>query len=154
MMNKTLYVFMCSMLPIIELRGSIIMGAGFGVSWYVNYLVSIIGNLLPIPFILIFIRDILNWMKTKKKLSKIADFLERKADKHSDRVKRYARFGLFLFVAIPIPGTGAWTGSLIAALMRMRIRESLVSIVLGVLVAGVIMVCASYGFVSFLNIFA
>lgn len=153
-MNKLLYVFLCSMLPIIELRGSIIMGAGLGLAWWQNYLISVVGNLLPIPFILLFIRYILDWMKNIKGLSKIALWLEAKADKHSKRVLKYASLGLFLFVAIPLPGTGAWTGALIAALLKMRMKYSLVSISLGVLCAGVIMVCASYGFVGFLNIFA
>ncbi len=153
-MNKLLYVFLCSMLPIIELRGSIIMGAGLGLTWWQNYLVSVCGNLLPIPFILLFIRYILGWMKNINGLSKIALWLEEKAHKHSKKVLRYATFGLFLFVAIPIPGTGAWTGALIAALFNMRMKYSLLSITLGVLVAGVIMVCASYGFVGFLNFLA
>lgn len=153
-MNKLLYVFLCSMLPIIELRGSIIIGAGLGLPWWQNYLVSVIGNLLPIPFILLFIRYILNWMKQVKHLDKIAFWLEEKAHKHSHKVLKYATFGLFLFVAIPIPGTGAWTGALIAALFDMRMKYTLISITAGVLVAGIIMVCASYGFVGFLNFFA
>lgn len=143
-----------SMLPLIELRGSIIVGAAMGIPWWINYIVSVCGNLLPIPFILLFIRGILRWMKGVKGLSKIALWLEQKAQKHSVKVMKYATFGLFLFVAIPIPGTGAWTGALIAALFEMRLKYSLPSITLGVLTAGVIMVCASYGFVGFLNIFA
>lgn len=150
-MNKVLYVFLCSMLPIIELRGSIIMGAGLGLTWWQNYIVSVAGNLIPIPFILLFIRYILSWMKNIKWLSGIAFWLEAKAEKHSDKVMRYATFGLFLFVAIPIPGTGAWTGALIASLFNMRMKYSLISITAGVLVAGAIMVLASYGAVSFLN---
>lgn len=153
-MNKLLYVFFCSMLPVIELRGSIIMGAGFGLVWWQNLIISVVGNLLPIPFILLFIRYILNWMKNIKGLSKIALWLEAKAAKHSEKVLKYASFGLFLFVAIPLPGTGAWTGALIAALLKMRMKYSLISISMGVLCAGIVMVCASYGFVGFLNIFA
>lgn len=141
------------MLPLFELRGSIIVGAAMGIPWWINYIVSVCGNLLPIPFILLFIRGILRWMKGVKGLSKIALWLEKKAHKHSAKVMKYATFGLFLFVAIPIPGTGAWTGALIAALFEMRLKYSLPSITLGVLTAGVIMVCASYGFVGFLNIF-
>lgn len=143
-----------SMLPLFELRGSIIVGAAMGIPWWINYIVSVCGNLLPIPFILLFIRGILRWMKGVKGLSTIALWLEKKAHKHSAKVMKYATFGLFLFVAIPIPGTGAWTGALIAALFEMRLKYSLPSITLGVLTAGVIMVCASYGFVGFLNIFA
>ena len=142
------------MLPVIELRGSIILGAGLNLPWWQNYLVSVVGNLLPIPFILLFIRYILNWMKHIKHLDKIALWLEDKAHKNSHKVLKYATFGLFLFVAIPIPGTGAWTGALIASLFDMRMKYSLPSITAGVLVAGVIMVCASYGFVGFLNFLA
>lgn len=152
--KNVLYVFFCSMLPIIELRGSILMGAGLDLPPLLNYAVSVIGNLLPVPFILLFIRKVLHWMKGVKGLSGIALFIENKAHKHSGKVLKFARFGLFLFVAIPVPGTGAWTGALIAALLDMRLKYSLLSIAVGVLCAGVIMVCAGYGLVSFLSIFA
>lgn len=152
--KNILYVFFCSMLPIIELRGSILIGAGLDLPPLVNYAVSVIGNLIPVPFILLFIRKILHWMKSVKGLSKIALFVERKAHKHSAKVLKYAGIGLFLFVAIPVPGTGAWTGAMIAALLDMRLKYSIVSITAGVLCAGVIMVCAGYGMVSFLSIFA
>lgn len=152
--KNVLYVFFCSMLPIIELRGSILMGAGLDLPPFLNYAVSVIGNLLPVPFILLFIRKVLHWMKGVKGLSRVALFIENKAHKHSGKVLKFARLGLFLFVAIPVPGTGAWTGALIAALLDMRLKYSLLSITVGVLCAGVIMVCASYGLVSFLSIFA
>lgn len=152
-MPDILKVFFMSMLPIVELRGSIILGAGLHMPWWQTFLVSVIGNLLPIPFILLFIRKILEWMKNVKHLDKVALWLEAKAHKNSKKVMRFATFGLFLFVAIPIPGTGAWMGALIAALMDMRLKYSLFSLTLGVLVAGTIMVCACYGFVGFLSIF-
>lgn len=142
------------MLPVFELRGSIVVGAAMDIPWWLNYIVSVCGNLLPIPFILLFIRSILHWMKGVKGLCKIALWLEKKAQKHSVRVMKYATFGLFLFVAIPIPGTGAWTGALVASLFDMRLKYSLLSILCGVLCAGAIMICASYGFISFLSIFA
>ena len=148
-----LWVFFISMLPIVELRGAIPVGAVMGLSMVPNYLVSVFGNFLPVPFILLFIRAILNWMKTTKRLAKIALWLEEKADKHADKVTRYATFGLFLFVAIPLPGTGAWTGSLIAALLGMKKRHALLSVFLGVLTAGLIMTLASYGVVGIFNIF-
>ena len=152
--KNILYVFFCSMLPIIELRGSVIIGAGLGLNPMVNYAVSVIGNLIPVPFILLFIRQILRWMRNVKGLSKVAIFIENKAHKHSDKVLKYARLGLFLFVAIPVPGTGAWTGALIAALLDMRMKYSMLSIIAGVLCAGVIMILASYGVISCLSIFA
>ena len=148
-----LWVFFISMLPIIELRGGIPTGAVLGLPLWSNYLVSIIGNFLPVPFILLFIRKILAWMKTTKGLAKIALWLEEKAQKKSDQVMRYASLGLFLFVAIPLPGTGAWTGALIASLLDMRMKYALPAILLGVLTAGVIMSLASYGIVGIFEFF-
>ena len=141
------------MVPVIELRGAIPLGAALGLPIYTNYLVSVLGNFLPVPFILLFIRRILEWMKTTRRLSKIALWLEGKAEKRSDKVTRYATFGLFLFVAIPLPGTGAWTGALIAALFRMRMKHTLLSILFGVMTAGLIMALASYGVVGIFNFF-
>ena len=148
-----LYVLLLSMVPVIELRGAIPLGAALGLPIYTNYLVSVLGNFLPVPFIMLFIRRILEWMKTTRRLSKIALWLEGKAEKHSDKVTRYATFGLFLFVAIPLPGTGAWTGALIAALFRMRMKHTLLSILFGVMTAGLIMALASYGVVGIFNFF-
>ena len=148
-----LYVWLLSMVPVIELRGAIPLGAALGLPIYTNYLVSVLGNFLPVPFILLFIRRILEWMKTTRRLSKIALWLEGKAEKHSDKVTRYATFGLFLFVAIPLPGTGAWTGALIDALFRMRMKHTLLSILFGVMTAGLIMALASYGVVGIFNFF-
>lgn len=148
-----LYVFVLSMVPIIELRVAIPLGAGLGLPIYTNYLVSVVGNFLPVPFILLFIRGILMWMKTTRHLSKISLWLEDKARKHSDRVMRYATFGLFLFVAIPVPGTGAWTGALVASLFNMRMKYALPSILFGIIVAGLIMSLASYGLVGLFRFF-
>ena len=148
-----LYVFILSMVPIIELRAAIPLGAALGLPIYTNYLVSVLGNFWPVPFILLFIRRILEWMKTTRRLSRMALWLEEKAEKHSDKVLRYATFGLFLFVAIPLPGTGAWTGALVAALFRMRMKYALPSILLGVMAAGLIMSLASYGVVGIFRFF-
>ncbi len=149
-----LWVFFCSMVPLIELRGSIPIGAGLGLPWFLNFLVSVFGNMLPIPFILLFIRQVLAWMKTTKHFSKIALWLENKAEKNKGKVMKYATFGLALFVGIPLPGTGAWTGALVAALMNMRMKYSLPSIFAGVLLAAFIMSGISYGFLSFLSFLA
>jgi len=146
-----LKVFLMSMVPVLELRAAIPWGAGLGMPWYVNYLIAIVGNSLPVPFILLFIRAILDWMKRVKGLSKIALWLEAKAEKNSAKVNKYAAWGLFLFVAIPLPGTGAWTGSLVAAVFRMRLKHSLVSVICGVLTAGLIVTGISYGVLGFLS---
>ena len=146
-----IYTFLISMVPIIELRGAIPIGAAMGLPWYVNYIVSVIGNFLPVPFILIFIRALLNWMKGVPRLAKIALWLEARAAKKSDKVSKYATIGLMLFVAIPAPGTGAWTGSLIAALMEMRLKHSLISVFCGVIIAGAVITLIAYGALGFLD---
>ena len=144
-------VFFCSLLPIIELRGAIPLGAALGLPWWQNFLIAFVGNLLPVPFILLFIRAILGWMKKVRGLSKIALWLEKKAAAKKGKIERYEYGGLLLFVAIPLPGTGAWTGSLIAALLGLQPRKSFCFVALGVLIAGVIMTLASYGMVGFLS---
>ena len=148
-----LAVFLCSMLPIIELRGSIILGAAMDLPWWQTYLISWIGNMLPIPFILLFIKKMLQWMSTCKVkfFNKVSNWLMEKAEKNRGKIEKYAMWGLILFVAIPLPGTGAWTGALIASLLDMRMKYSLPAIFAGVCLAGVIMCCASYGMVSFLS---
>ena len=150
-MWDVLKTFLLSMVPIVELRGAIPLGAALGLPWYINYIICVIGNFLPVPFILLFIRSVLNFMKKVPKLDKIALWLEARAAKNSDKVSRYATLGLFVFVALPLPGTGAWTGSLVAALMEMRLKHSLLSVFCGVIVAGVLLTLISYGALGFLQ---
>ena len=154
--SKEVYVFFVSMLPVLELRAAIPIGAATGMNIYECYFISVIGNILPVPFILIFIKKIIESMSVSKIafFRKISDFLLKKAEKRSDKVNKYSLIGLFLFVAVPLPGTGGWTGALIAALMEMRFKKAFLSIAAGVMVAGLIMCAASYGVVSFLKIFA
>jgi uncharacterized membrane protein len=135
---KYLITFLISMVPVIELRGAIPYGIGFGLEPWVVYVLATVGNLLPIPFILLFIRKILQWMKRYEKLGKIAIKLEERAAGKSGRVRKSEFIGLLLFVAIPLPGTGAWTGALIAALIDMRLKRALSAIAVGVLTAGLI----------------
>ena len=143
-------VFFCSLLPIIELRGAIPLGAGLGLPWWQSYTISVIGNMLPVPFILLFIKAILGWMSRcrVKLFNRFAGWLYRKVDKNREKVERRAFWGLFLFVAIPLPGTGAWTGSLIAAMVDQKFRKAVLSTFLGVLAAGVVMTLISYGVVT------
>lgn len=152
---KEFYVFLISMFPIVELRGAIIIGAAPPnvLNPIFCYFLCILGNLLPIPLILLFIKKILEYMKVSKvKLfNKIANFLISKAEKRPLNVNRGAFWGLFLFVAIPLPGTGAWTGALVASLMGMRFKDSMLAITLGVFVAGIIMSLAAYGVFGFLD---
>ena len=136
-----LVVFLMSMVPVIELRGAIPYGLGFGLDPILTYALAIVGNCIPIPFILFFIKRILLWMQTSRValFRKVSAFLTEKAQKNFHKVQKYAVFGLYLFVAIPLPGTGAWTGGLIAALLDMKKRYAFLSIFLGVLTAGIIM---------------
>lgn len=143
-----IYVFFISMVPFIEIRGSIPIGFGLGIPFYLCFLVSVLGNMLPVPFILLFIKKILAFMKKVPKLAPIAEWVEERANKRTDKVTKYAVFGLALFVGIPLPGTGAWTGSLIAALLDMKFGYAIISVFAGVLMAGFILSGITYGFLG------
>ena len=145
-------VFVCAMLPLIELRGSVILGAALSMPWWSNLLISIVGNMLPIPFILLFMRWFLEKMKSIRFLSGIANWLERKAEKNKGKVEKYGFWGLCLLVAIPLPGTGAWTGAFIAAILRLRLVKATLALLAGVLASGMIMGLISHGVFSFLGI--
>ncbi|MBO5649582.1 MAG: small multi-drug export protein [Clostridia bacterium] len=148
---KYLYILLISMLPIVELRGAIPVGCAAGLPWYFNYALCCIGNLLPVPVILLFVERVLQFMKGVPHLDRIAFWVEEKAEKYKPQVQKYAVWGLFLFVAIPLPGTGAWTGSLVAALLKMDKRAAFASVMGGVLAAGVIVTMISYGVLGFLS---
>lgn len=144
--GRELCVVFCSMLPIIECRGAVPLGWGLGLPWWQTALFSIIGNLLPVPFILLFIRAILKWMATcrVKFFNKISAWLERKVDKHKGTIEKYSYWGVMIFVGLPIPGTGAWTGTLIASVLGLDPKKSFVAAVGGVLMATAIMTVISY----------
>ena len=153
--NRLFAVFIVSMFPIVELRGAIPLGVGLGLDLFEVYIVSVIGNMLPVPFIVLFIRPIIEWLKKFKFFAKIVKKFEEKTLNKSDRVRKYKILGLFIFVAIPLPGTGAWTGAALAGLMNMRLKHSVPAIFFGVVTAGVIMMLLSYGLFNFiLNMFA
>ncbi|MBR5313333.1 MAG: small multi-drug export protein [Clostridia bacterium] len=133
------------MVPVIELRGAVPVGAALELPWYEAYIAAVLGNLLPVPFILLFIRHIHAWLERCRYFLRVVDFINEKVRKHTNKVLQYTRWGLLIFVAIPLPGTGAWTGALIAAFLDMRLRTALLAIVGGVLIAGGIMTAASYG---------
>ena len=146
-MKDFLWIVLVSMVPMIELRAAIPLGCGMGLPAWQVFAAAVIGNMLPVPFIVLFIRRIFAFIRRHwSRLNGLLDRIEAKAEKNIERVQRYEILGLCLFVAIPLPGTGAWTGSLIAALLDIRLRRSLPAIFLGVLVAGLIMTAISYGF--------
>ena len=145
--GKELCVFFCAMLPIIECRGSIPLGWALGLPWWQTGLFSIAGNLLPVPFILLFIRAILKWMDgcKIKFFNRFSDWLNRKVEKHKGTIEKYSYWGVLIFVAIPFPGTGAWTGTLIASVLGLEPKKSFFAACGGVLVATVIMSLISGG---------
>ena len=142
-------VFLISMVPLIELRGAIPYAVGTHCNMVAAYIIAIIGNMLPVPFIYLFARKVLEWGKDKKYIGKFFTFCLEKGEKGGKKLQAKAGRGLFialmLFVGIPLPGTGAWTGSLIAAMMDMKVKDAFPSILLGVVTAGVIISFVTYG---------
>lgn len=140
-------IFIISMIPILELRGGLLAAspALLNVPILRAIPICIIGNILPIPFILLLIEKVLNWMENVPGLSKISVWLRNKAEKNKGQVEKYGFWGLTLFVGIPLPGTGAWTGALVASLLHMKIRKSFPAILVGIAIATVIMSLLSYG---------
>ena len=140
-------VLICSMIPVIELRGAIPLGMGLQLPWWQSYLFAVIGNMIPVPFILLFITKIIAWMqKCKIKIfNRVGNWLMRKAEKNREKIEKYSFWGVCLFVAIPLPITGAWTGSLVAAVIDMKFWKALLSCLIGVLIAGAIVTTIAYG---------
>lgn len=138
--GKILMTFLLSMVPVIELRGAIpIATEVHELNFWVAIFVSVIGNMLPVPFIIVFIRNIFDWMRKKMPvLNGLVTKMEQKAEKHKDKVLKYEFWGLFLLVAIPLPGTGAWTGALVAAMLDMQLKRAVPAIFLGVVGAAAI----------------
>ena len=138
---KYLCVLGMSMLPIVELRGAVPFGMGaMQLPMIPVLIVSIIGNLLPVPFIILFIRRLFEWMKVKsRRLGRLAEKLEARGKSKGAMLVKYEALGLFILVAIPLPGTGAWTGALVAAMMDLRLKNAIPTISLGVIAAGIIM---------------
>ena len=136
-----------AMVPVIELRGAIPYGVAVaGLEIWQAALIAVIGNLLPIPFLVVFTRDVFAWMRKKsERLDRIVVRMEKKADKNKDVVLRYQFWGLMILVAIPLPGTGAWTGALVAALMDLQLKRAMPAIALGVVIAGIIVTWITYG---------
>ena len=140
-------VFFCSMIPIIELRGAIPLGAALGLPWWQNFMICFIGNLLPVPFILLLINRVIHWFSTSKIkfLNKLANWLLGKVEKNKGKIEKYGFWGVAIFVGIPLPMTGAWTGSLVAAVINLKFWKALLSAVIGVVIAGIIITLVSYG---------
>ena len=144
--------FLISMVPVLELRGAIPIGVAHGLDYRIAIAVSILGNLVPVPFIVRFIRKIFAWLRTKsERLNGFVTRMEQRALKKSDTVRRARFWGLFLFVAIPLPGTGAWTGTLAGSILDMKFKDVVKACMGGVLLAGIIMGLASAGLLGALS---
>ncbi len=147
---KEIIVFLISLCPILELRGGLIAASLFDMNPVISYIICIIGNILPIPFILWLINKILNRMRNSKgkRLKGIAKWLDKKVDKHKGQIEKFGYLGLVLFVGIPLPGTGAWTGCLIASVLEMDKKKSFLAALAGVFIASIIMMILSFGLLS------
>ena len=147
MLTKYLWVFFVSMVPLVELRGSIIISQGLQLPVLSSYIVAIIGNMLPVPFIFFFARKVLEWGADKPMIGGFFSWCLKKGHNGGRKLQAKAGRGLFvallLFVGIPLPGTGAWTGTLAASILDMDFKSSVIAVMLGVLLAGIIMGCGS-----------
>jgi len=148
--GKELIVFIISMMPVLELRGGLIAASLLGMDPLESYIIAIIGNIIPIPFILIYVNDMLAIMRKSnvKALNSFANWLYGKVDKHKGQIEKYGFWGLVLFVGIPLPGTGAWTGCLIAAVLNMDKKKAALAALLGVFMASIIMMLVSFGIIG------
>ena len=143
--GKCLFTMLVSMVPIIELRGGIPFGVALGLPYHLAFPFAVVGNIIPAPFIIVYIRRIFTLMRKHiPKLNGLVDKLEQKAHLKGKKVSKYKYLGLWLFVAIPLPGTGAWTGSLAAAFLDMRLKKAMPAVVLGVITAGCIMITLTH----------
>ena len=148
--GREILVFIISLMPILELRGGLIAAALLGLEPIPSYIISIIGNILPVPFILLLITKVLTWMKSSKisLFNKIANWLDEKVEKHKGQIEKYGYLGVVLFVGIPLPGTGAWTGTLIASVLGMDKKKTFVAVLAGIIMASVIMMLLSFGILA------
>ncbi|MBQ1231356.1 MAG: small multi-drug export protein [Clostridia bacterium] len=143
-LRPELIIFIISLMPILELRGGLIAAAILGVDWAIAFPICVIGNMLPIPFELLFIRKIFKWMKRFRPFYKMITWIEERAEKKSKEIETKISIGLFLFVAIPLPGTGAWTGGLVADVLGVKFKKAIPIILVGVITAGLIISFISY----------
>ncbi len=144
-MIKTLFT---AMLPVLEIRGAIPVGVAAGLDPWLAFAVGVVGNMLPIPILILVTRRVINWLKKHGVLVRFTGWLERKGAEKARTVQQYSFWGLFILVAIPLPGTGAWTGALVASLLDMRLKRALPAITMGVVAAGIIVLLLTYGVIS------
>jgi len=144
--GRFLTTFLISMVPVIELRGGLPYGITLGLPYPLALTAAVLGNMLPVPFIIVYIQRIFAWLRRIwAKFDGMVSSLEQRADRKGDKVRRYGLLGLVILVAIPLPGTGAWTGALVAALLKMKLKDAVPAIFLGVLIAAAIMTAITFG---------
>ena len=149
MLVKYIIVFLVSMVPLIELRGAIPIAVGLGLDKLISFVIAIVGNMIPVPIIYLFARKVLEWGKDKKFIGKFFTWCLNKGERGGKKLEAKAGRGLywalFLFVGIPLPGTGAWTGTLAASMLKLDFKKTVLAVVAGVLLAGLIMMAVSFG---------
>jgi uncharacterized membrane protein len=141
--KEELIIMGVAAVPVLELRGSIPMGLAMDIDWRIVYILSVIGNLIPVPFIIFFMRPIFSFLREKTIFNKLIHYLETRTQKKTETVMKYSAVGLFLLVFIPLPGTGAWTGSMVAAILDMRFKYAFPAIFCGVICAGIVVMLIS-----------
>ncbi len=150
MIQHVLATFLISMAPVVELRGGLPYGIALGLDYPLALATALLGNLLPTPFLILYIRRILAWLRRRSAgWDRMVSSLEQRAHLKGRLVRRYQTLGLCILVAIPLPGTGAWTGALVAAFLGMRLREAVPAIFLGLCIAAAIMTAVTFGFIHF-----
>lgn len=152
-MEGILKTIFWAMVPVSEIRGAIPVGIANGLDPWLTYFLGVIGNMLPIPILILLTRKILLWMNKHNILTGLSNWLQRKGEEKGKVVQTYSFWGLMILVAIPLPGTGAWTGALVASLLNMRLKSALPSILLGVMAAGLIVIAVTMGVISVGNLF-
>lgn len=149
MVWKYIIVFLVSMVPLVELRGAIPIAVGLGLTKWISFIIAIVGNMLPVPIIYLFSRKVLEWGKDKKIIGKFFTWCLIKGEKGGRKLQKKAGrglyFALFMFVGIPLPGTGAWTGTLAASILNLDFKKTILAVMSGVLIAGIIMMLISFG---------
>lgn len=148
MLKALLLTFGTALLPVLEIRAAIPVGIAHGLDPWIAYIVGVIGNMLPVPFLILLTRKVIEWLKKHNILVRFTAWLERKGKEKGETVIQYSFWGLLVLVAIPLPGTGAWTGALAASLLDMRLKNALPAITTGVLIAGGIVMAVTFGVIS------
>lgn len=148
-MKNFLYLFIISMIPLIELRGAMIYAAANEMPFLISLVCCVLGNIIPVPFLIKFSKEVLTYLSKIKKIGWIFQKIIDRGNKKASEIGGWELLGLFLFVAVPLPGTGAWTASLVSALLQLRIKKAFLAITLGVIASGLIMGAISFGIASF-----